>query len=259
MSDINYDSIGSALVTIGGFHKPVKKIYETVGGVWNLYYSAKPSYDATFANNDWATIIFACQNNEVPSTWVVGNQKLISIGGTDYLIDIIGKSHDAYSDGSGTAPLTFQLHDCYVTSYAMSSSGTNSSGWTSSDMRATHLPAILALMPSEVQAAIKEVNKVTSKGNKSTTLETTADKLFLLSEQEVFGSIEYSCSGEGDQYSYYSTSSNRIKSKGGSTAYWWERSPRKSNAYHYCVVGSDGIANIGTSNVSYGVAPAFCF
>lgn len=146
-------------------------------------------YDPVFANNTWAKIIKACQNKEVPETWVVGNQKAMTINGADYLIDIIGKNHDNYSDGSGKAPLTFQLHDCYGTQYAMNSSGTNRGGWKSCAMRSTHLPAILALMPTEVQNGIREVNKLTSAGSKSATINTTADKLFLLSEIEIFGSV----------------------------------------------------------------------
>lgn len=67
----------------------------------------KPSYDPVFANNTWEQIIAACHNNEVPETWKVADQKTMAIGGVDYLIDIIGKNHDDYSDGSGKAPLTF--------------------------------------------------------------------------------------------------------------------------------------------------------
>ena len=123
----------------------------------------------TFADNDWSAIIAACQSGSVPDTWVVGNSKTMTINGTSYQVDIIGKSHDTYTAG-GTAPLTFQLHDCYATTYQMNSSNTNAGGWTSCAMRSTHLPAILALMPSEVQAGIKEVNKLTSAGSQSSTM-----------------------------------------------------------------------------------------
>ena len=149
-----------------------------------------------FADNDWSAIIAACHSGSVPSTWVVGNSKTMTINGASYQVDIIGKNHDTYAAG-GTAPLTFQLHDCYGETEKMNSSNTNSGGWTSCAMRSTHLPAILALMPTEVQNGIREVNKLTSAGNKSSTINTTADKLFLLSEVEIFGSPSYSVSGEG--------------------------------------------------------------
>lgn len=214
--------------------------------------------DDTFANNDWSAIIAACQSGSVPDSWVVGNSKTMTINGTDYQIDIIGKNHDTYTAG-GTAPLTFQLHDCYGTKYAMNSSNTNSGGWTSCAMRSTHLPAILALMPSEVQAGIKEVNKLTSAGSQSSTINTTADKLFLLSEIEIFGSTTYSKSGEGSQYAYYSAGNSKVKNFSGSAYYWWERSPRGSSSASFCYVYSFGNADYDSASGSYGVAFGFCF
>ena len=214
--------------------------------------------DDTFANNDWSAIIAACQSGSVPDSWVVGNSKTMTINGTDYQIDIIGKNHDTYTAG-GTAPLTFQLHDCYGTKYQMNSSNTNSGGWTSCAMRSTHLPAILALMPSEVQAGIKEVNKLTSAGNKSSTINTTADKLFLLSEIEIFGSTTYSKSGEGSQYAYYSAGNSKVKNLSGSANGWWERSPFGSNSTYFCYVDSNGGANRYNASASSGVAFGFCF
>ncbi len=211
-----------------------------------------------FADNTWAQIIKACQTNKVPDTWAVGSQKTMAIGGTDYVIDIIGKNHDTYSSG-GTAPLTFQLHDCYGTAYAMNSSDTNVGGWTSCAMRTTHLPAILSLMPSEVQNGIREVNKLTSAGNQSVTINTMADKLFLLSEIEIFGSASFSKSGEGTQYDYYKAGNSKVKKFNGSAESWWERSPHGSNSMRFCYVYSNGTAVSTNASNAIGVAFAFCF
>ena len=214
--------------------------------------------DDTFANNDWSAIIAACQSGSVPSTWVVGNSKTMTINGTSYQIDIIGKNHDTYTAG-GTAPLTFQLHDCYGTKYQMNSSNTNSGGYDSSAMHTTHLPAILALMPSEVQAGIKQVNKMASAGSQSATIETIACKLFLLSEIEIFGSTTYSKAGEGSQYAYYSAGNSKVKNFSGSAYRWWERSPYGSDSTYFCRVSSNGNASGASASYSYGVAFGFCF
>lgn len=211
-----------------------------------------------FADNTWTQIIKACQANRVPDTWAVGDQKTMSIGGTDYAIDIIGKNHDTYSAG-GTAPLTFQMHDCYGTTYAMNSSNTNVGGWTSCAMRQTHLPTILALMPSEVQNGIREVNKLTSAGNKSATINTTVDKLFLLSEVEIFGSISFSIRGEGTQYDYYKAGNSKVKKYNGSAHPWWERSPREGNPMEFCFIDSDGSVAVQGASFTDGVAFGFCF
>ncbi len=214
--------------------------------------------DDTFANNDWSAIIEACQSGSVPDSWVVGNSKTMTINGTSYQIDIIGKNHDTYTAG-GTAPLTFQMHDCYADTKQMNSSNTNSGGWTSCAMRSTHLPAILALMPSEVQAGIKEVNKLTSAGSQSSTINTTADKLFLLSEIEIFGSVSYSKSGEGTQYDYYKAGNSKVKKFNGIASNWWERSPFGSDSTYFCRVNGGGNAGYTTASGAYGVAFGFCF
>ena len=216
-------------------------------------------YEKNFADNTWEQIIAVCQKKIVPPTWKVGDQKAMTIGGTDYLIDIIGINHDDYSDGSGKAPFTFQLHDCYGEAKKMNSSNTNSGGWTSCAMRSTHLPAILALMPTWVQSGIREVNKLTSAGNKSSTINTTADKLFLLSEVEIFGSTTYSAAGEGTQYDYYKAGNSKVKKRSGSAASWWERSPYASNSTYFCLVSSNGSADNNAASFAIGVAFGFCF
>lgn len=219
----------------------------------------KPSYDPVFANNTWEQIIAACHNNEVPETWKVADQKTMTIGGVDYLIDIIGKNHDVYSDGSGKAPLTFQMHDCYADAKQMNSSNTNSGGWTSCAMRSTHLPAILSQMPTEIQNGIREVNKLTSAGSQSAAINTTADKLFLLSEIEIFGSVSFSKRGEGTQYDYYKAGNSTVKQRNGNANNWWDRSPDGSNSARFCRVYSSGFTDYNAASHAYGVAFAFCF
>ena len=223
-------------------------------------------FSDTFSENDWETIILICQGNAVPDTWAVGDQKTMTINGKDYLIDIIGKGHDTYFDGSGTAPLTFQLHDGYGTKYNLHNTNTNTVGWTGCDGRTTHLPAIFATMPSEVQAGIREVNKLTSAGNSSTTIKTTADKLFLLSEEEVFGSAYFAVSGEGTQYAYYAQGGSTIKKFNGTADHQWLRSPYYKNSGGYtstasfCAVNNLGVNNYNQpAKFEWMFAFAFCF
>lgn len=211
-----------------------------------------------FADNEWSEIIAACQSGDVPDSWVVGNYKNMTINGKAYRIDIIGKNHDTYASG-GTAPLTFQMHDCYDETKQMNSSNTNSGGWQNSAMRTTHLPAILNLMPAEVKAAIRDVQKKSSAGNQSSSIQTTNDKLFLLSEIEIFGSTTYSFAGEGKQYDYYKAGNSKVKNLSGSAYSWWERSPISSNSAYFCSVDSNGNASAGNAGNSYGVAFGFCF
>jgi hypothetical protein len=217
----------------------------------------KPSYDPVFANNTWEQIIAACHNNEVPETWKVADQKPMTINGVDYQIDIIGKNHDTYTAG-GKAPLTFQLHDCYADTKQMNNSDTSKSGWTSCAMRQTHLPAILALMPIEVQDGIREVNKRTMLSS-SIRPKTTADKLFLLSEIEIFGSVIYSSKGEGTQYDYYKAGNSKVKRRNGSDDDWWGRSPHDSDSTGFCYVTSGGGPDYYGASDEMAVDFGFCF
>ena len=212
-----------------------------------------------FAENDWETIIAVCQSGSIPSTWAVGDSKAMTINDTDYQIDIIGKSHDNYADGSGKAPLTFQMHDCYKTLYQMNSNNSNYGGWKECDMRTTHLPAIMALMPTAVQSAIREVSKKTSIGNRSSTIETTADKLFLLSEIEIFDGPLFSFDGEGKRYDYYTSRTLRTKYLNGTAQSWWQRSPYRSYGDDFCRVDGEGYEGYIDPSTELGVTFAFCF
>ena len=213
--------------------------------------------DSVFANNSWEMIIAACRSGSVPGSWVVGNSKNMTINGAEYQIDIIGKNHDDYADGSGKAPLTFQLHDCY-TFTTINSSGGNYGGWKACEMRTTFLPNILALMPAEVQNGIREVNKVTSTGATSTDLETVPDKLFLLSEVEIRDRNAYSVSGEGARYEYYDT--NPIKKKYNDNYYtYWTRSPCRYDRAHFVAINSSESSTETLTESSQPIPFAFCF
>lgn len=219
------------------------------------------SYNPVFADNDWATIIEACHANEVPDTWVADGTcyKDMLINGTNYRIDIIGKNHDDLADGTGKAPLTFQMHDCYATTYPMNDTATNVGGWESCKMRTQTMPALKALLPAEVQAGIRAVNKLTSAGGQSSSIVTTSDELFLPTEVELFGSIDYSFAGEGTQYAYYKAGNSKVKNRSGNADYWWERSPYSNYPTNFCLVNSAGSASSGNASYSRGVAFAFCF
>ena len=99
---------------------------------------------------------------------------------------------------------------------------------------------------------------MTSVGNNSSGLETTSDKLFLLSEIEVFGATQYSYAGEGKQYEYYTAGNSTIKKVNGSARYWWERSPYSGNTIAFCRVGDYGGAGRSDASSAFGVSFGFC-
>lgn len=210
-------------------------------------------------DNTWAEIIGACQTGRIPPEWAVGDLKEMTINGTSYEMAIIGMNHDDYADGTGKAPITFQMQGIYADMYVMNTGLTNQAGWEGSEIRTIRIPAIIQLMPQEVQTGLREVNKPTTKGNRDTTVVTTADKLFLPSEIEVFGTTSETDPGEGVQYEYYKLGNSTIKTRLGPVQRWWLRSPIRGNAYNFCVVNSGGALTHFASNDTHGISFAFCF
>ena len=205
----------------------------------------------------WDVIDAVSKSGNAASIWSVGDKKTVNIGGTDYQFQIIGFNHDTKTAG-GKAGITFQMVDCMNAKGQMNSSDTNSGGWTSCAMRTSTLNSILSSLPADLQNVIKAVNKMTSAGNQSATISTTSDKLFLLSEVEIFGSTTISKPGEGSQYAYYKAGNSKVKKANGSVSYWWERSPQHSSRTGFGYVSDRGYTNSTTASNSFGVSFGFC-
>jgi len=200
----------------------------------------------------------------------------------NYDVVIIGHEHDdlktASSGGKTKAFLTLQLDrilyknttdTTYSSNYPavadeggyMEPTNTNIHGWSGCPRRAWCNNTYFNALPSAIRALVKTVNKLTSAGNQSANINTTPDNVFLLSEIEIFGTVTHSKAGEGSQYEYYKTASNRYKKPSYSSyasAYWWERSPYVSSATQFCNVNSSGDADYINASIAFGLAPAFC-
>lgn len=214
----------------------------------------------TLANNTWAQIAAASEAGVAASTWSVGDTKNITVGGETLTVEIVGFNHDDLASG-GKAGITFGLKNLMANTRQMNSSNTNAGGFTGSDMYDWLQGTLLNSLPSDLRAVLKSVNKKTSAGSQSSTINTNAMKIFLFSEIEIFGSVTYSKSGEGSQYSRFATASSRIKylSNGsGSAYYWWERSPFGNYSFNFCSVNSSGGANRYSASLSGGVCFGFC-
>lgn len=214
----------------------------------------------TLANNTWAQIAAASEAGVAASTWSVGDTKNITVGGETLTVEIVGFNHDDLASG-GKAGITFGLKNLMANTRQMNSSNTNAGGFTGSDMYDWLQGTLLNSLPSDLRAVLKSVNKKTSAGSQSSTINTNAMKIFLFSEVEIFGSVTYSKSGEGSQYSRFATASSRIKylSNGsGSANNWWERSPYGNGSGGFCFVGSGGVASSFSASYSWGVCFGFC-
>lgn len=194
-------------------------------------------FNSSFASNTWEQIIAACQGGSVPDTWSVGDSKTMTIDGADYLVDIIGKSHDTYAAG-GIAPLTLQLHDCLNTKY---------------EWRGIWDNLLLTKLPEIIQSAVKPVSKTMNN-------ESVSPKLFSLTEVEVFGLNKFTPYAEGTQYAYYAAGNSKIKTVGGDASDWQLSSQMHSGSVvNYCAVSKSGALSLHGIYSTSGVAYAFCF
>ena len=194
----------------------------------------------------------------------IADQITIPLNGTDYAFDIIGFNHDEQYDGQPSketimAGITFQMHDCFATTYVMNSSDTNSGGWKSSAMRTSTMATMKGYLPTDWQEIIKPIKKYSGTGGGSSSgINISSDYCFLLSEIEIFGSTTFSVSGEGTQYAYYKAGNSKVKNRSGSAYSWWKRSPRSNLSNNFCSVSTRGIFGAYGASSSRGVAFGFC-
>ena len=217
-------------------------------------------FNSVLSKNTWAQIAKASAAGKASQLWSVGDTKDITVGSETLTLVIMGFNHDDLASG-GKAGITFGMKNLMATTRRMNASNTNSGGFTGSEMYSWLQNTLLPTLPSDLQSVLKSVNKKTSAGSQSSTINTNSMKLFLFSEIEIFGSTTYSKAGEGSQYSYFATAANRIKylSNGsGSADWWWERSPYGSGSSSFCIVGSSGDANADSANNASGVCFGFC-
>lgn len=225
--------------------------------------------------------------------WAVGDKRVIhhnamdatgvseSHNANDYAYVIIGIEHDdlvTAINGKTKAAITIQTermlyldtmteynnsydasHECgYINSLS-----TNNGGWESCDRRTWCNNVYKECLPTYIQNMIKQVKKLTSVGSQSSTIKTSNDYAFLLSEIEIFGIHSYSFSNEGEQYQYFkNATANRYKKPRYSSdyvsGYYWTRSPGFSSDSSFCRVRGGGGNNTDNASRTIGIAPCLC-
>ena len=214
----------------------------------------------TLEELSWAEISQIINSGGAKSWFSLKDSKTVTLtSGEQIVVEIAGFDIDTYTAG-GTAPVTFVTKNCLNTTRVMNSSDTNANGWNGSGMRAYCNGDLYNLLPSDLKALVKAVNKKTSSGSKSSTIQTTSDKLWLLSGFEVSGSSSNSkwYDGEGTQYPIFTDNASRIKYIGSTAQYWWLRSPYYNSNSYWCRVRTDGDTSWYNATRSYGVVVGFC-
>ena len=245
---------------------------------------------STSLDDNTPEIIQAAARAGVASNyWSVGDQIGIKVNGsfgglyyngTVYAF-ILGFNHNSNVEGDNSIHFQFgKTRDgtdiAFVQSYLgnetgffMNTSNTNVGGWKSSYMRNTICPAFLSALPTAWQNIIVACTKYsdnTGGGNDAAGYVTsTSDKIWLLSELEVFGIRCYANSAEQNyqkQYDYYKNGNSNVKYKHNETTAvcaYWLRSVDAVRPHSFLFLSNGRIIGdtTGFSNHSYGFAPCF--
>ena len=232
------------------------------GAYWYILAVDKVAAGAiNFSEAGWDTINAIAQAGLARSFWKIGDQKQVLLtGGETIVLRIEDFDHDDLTSG-GKSPITLGMVNCLSATRQMNASNTNVGGWGSSAMK-TWMSTLLSQLPADLQAVVKQVNKKTQAGNQSSSISTTADKLWLFSYTEVGfpndGAYSPGNSSEGVAYPLFVADASRVKMVNGSATYWWLRSPCLGAATYFCVVGSGGTRYTNGASYTLGVAVGFC-
>ena len=188
-----------------------------------------------------------------------GDQIEFKENGVNVKFDVV---HVGYRTAKHGHNIILQRHDCLTQTKQMNTSDTNVGGYNSSLMKTFLDSDYFNLLDSDLQAAISQYEWQGSVGNKSSSLQTEQHKIWLPVEYNVFGATTYAAqtektTGGAEQFAYYATAANRVKSANGASCDWWLSSPHVSGTTGFCVVNTSGAASYGNASTSYGVAPCF--
>ena len=218
-----------------------------------------------FEKDSWSTIAANVKAGNTDK-YNVGDTKSVDLGslGT-YIVRLANKSTCTTETSETACGFVVEFADI-ITKQPMNSTDTNVGGWPASEGRTYINSTILNALPSDLQNVI--VNTKVISGHGSTAGETnftSTDKLYLLSQKEVWGEVEYdTVDTETKQLDYYknlgvtlSNYAGTIKQLEGLDIYWWLRDACSSYAGGFMVVNWSGSSVVDYANANSGVSPAF--
>lgn len=233
-------------------------------GIFGNYFQAGDTKDIT--------LNLPAGNSASPSD---GTLFYYAVSGT-YKVVVLGIDHNSELEG------TNRVHFCIGQDSTgkeiafrykqMNTTNTNVGGWASCPMRTFLNTTLFNNLSSDLTSVISTTTKYTNNtgnaSNEEANVTSTSDKIFLLSEFEVFGTRSNANQYEKNkqaQYDYYKNGASKVRYEH-NTSYtygWWLRSAFcYSPADYFCGVDSSGSetivrADCGNVSYSYGVVPGF--
>lgn len=209
----------------------------------------------------WDEIAMYAKSGMASTVFALGDTKQITLkDGTQISVRIIGFNHD-FDEHDRPLPITFETVETLNDDFQMNDEWTNKGGWEKSQLRARLNGSFFdEMLPDDLKAVITPCAKITGVGERKDQKSRTIDKLFVLSEQEVFGRKIYSIGGEGKWYEWYKRENTPYgkRKQNGEEDWRWGRSPFGNATTYFCRVSSDGNADNNGASGSSGVSFGFC-
>ena len=204
----------------------------------------------------------------------------------EFVLQVYGFNHYKNSGKEDFAQVVFGLVDTMIDNMPLSGKGIkdsngkerwhdgNSGGWPATYLRYYLNDVIFPALPIKWQQLIKNVDVLSTAGNKDTSIVTSADKLFLLSIKEVgfdytgltLPEGEVDEGADNERFTCFTNSASRKKynqpSAGAEKTVvgWWLRSPNVDSTSSWWHVGTSGIGDSGRNVNEYSKAYiSFCF
>lgn len=201
------------------------------------------TYNAVLENNSWEMIAAACEEGLASSLWQVGDQKTFEINGTSYVAKIVDFDHyslattdakygTSYNGGTNKNALTFLVFT-KMGNAKIDSMATSPGAWSKSTMYSNVMPQKLALLPEDLQAAIRKVSIYSLKEGLSD------NSLFIPAVIEIKGTSN----ANQTEFSYY-TAGNSF----GLTDGCWSRDISSGTTWKTMYESSSGTGACNASN-----------
>lgn len=225
-----------------------------------------PMTDFSSITESW-TELDAMTQEQIAAKYAIGDTKLIDLGAEGKVYaQIAGFGLDDLASG-GKAKVTFVTKGTlkkYKRMNPSNSSGAQGTGanggWEYSEMCTYLNDTVFALLPSELQSAIKPVTKYSDyivPGETAITHDQeTTDKLWIPSAREVFGGTSYEQTGPVYSGLFNSAGSLIKYDQSGSASNWWLRSA--SSQSYFRRVSNGGGAGIYDASGTSLVVLGFC-
>lgn len=227
-----------------------------------------PTADPILANNSWETIAQVCAAEQASNYWALGDTK--TDVGTDGVTRTFRICDMQGLYGKNAVFEQVELPENGVVWNPNTNKDDNNcyNNYNISNMRSTHLPALLANYSLELQGVITNTTYKVAKNGTQTTVLDLSDKLFLPAEREIFATRVASRQEEWDaltRFALYALPENdnstfRKKYKPStptSANYYWERSPVSGNTDAVCGVDTYGSAGYNRAGINFRIAPCF--